>query len=367
VDIDGRRCSEVLFVKNSDLRSQFWTGFRMNVSDAEILGIEKVESMDSFKPVMERLFSYKDTLFLETVETPAAGTPSAGDSLPNLKKYGMASNEIMSYVYKYKTVVSPIDNKLSKLREVKDSDELKLMQAAGDITVRAFENTIKAIKPGIPEYGVQAEMEYWFRKQGAEGTAFPSITGSGANTCIIHYMSNRDTVHAGDLVLMDCGAEYHGYASDVTRTVPADGKFTNEQKIIYNIVLEAHDSAVAQCQPGKFFMATQIKAMDIISRRLKEIGVIKEIKDYKNYFPHGVSHYVGLDVHDVGTYSALKPGNVVTIEPGIYIPEGIDCDKKWWNIGVRIEDDVLITDAEPIVLTGILATRAEDIEKMMGK
>ena len=165
---------------------------------------------------------------------------------------------------------------------------------------------------------------------------------------------------------MDLGAEYHGYTADVTRTIPANGKFSKEQAIIYNIVLEAQQAGFEECKVGNDFRAPNVVAQEIINKRLAEYGIIKEGERH-NYFPHGVSHYVGLDVHDPGTYEPFKPNTVITVEPGVYIPDGSPCDKKWWGIAVRIEDDILITENGWENLSGRAPRKVEEIEKMMAQ
>ena len=169
----------------------------------------------------------------------------------------------------------------------------------------------------------------------------------------------------GDLLVVDIGAEYHGYAADVTRTLPVNGKFTKEQKTIYNIVLKAQIAGIRACKVGNKFWAPNIAAISVIKKGLLQVGLIEKGFEYRKYFMHGTSHYLGLDVHDAGLYGILKPGNVITVEPGIYIPEGSDCDPKWWNIGIRIEDDVLITSAGPDILSDCVPKSVEEIEKLM--
>lgn len=254
---------------------------------------------------------------------------------------------------------------LKKLREIKDSLELYLIQKAVDITVDAFLNTFTRLPEINSEYQFQATIEYHIRKAGAEGTAYPSIIGSGPNSCIIHYSQNNRKFQSDELLLIDCGAKYRGYSADLTRTIPVSGKFNKYQKMIYSIVLEAQDSAIAYCKPGNSFMTPHIKATEVISKRLIELGIIENLQDYRLYLPHSISHYIGLDVHDVGTYGELKKGNVITIEPGIYIPTGSPCDQKWWNCCIRIEDVILITDNEPIVLSNKLPKKIDEIEKIL--
>jgi Xaa-Pro aminopeptidase len=204
-----------------------------------------------------------------------------------------------------------------------------------------------------------------FKKDGSEYVGYPSIVGGGENSCILHYETNRKKLESGNLLVIDAGAEYHGYTADITRTLPVDGTFSPEEKAIYNIVLEAQEAGIKACKAGSEFRATHKAAVAVIQKRLLELGVIKDSNDFMKYFFHGTSHYLGLDVHDAGNYGRLAPGQIITVEPGIYIPAGSPCDKKWWNIGVRIEDDVLITTGEPEVLSGKLPKKAEEVEALM--
>jgi Xaa-Pro aminopeptidase len=167
------------------------------------------------------------------------------------------------------------------------------------------------------------------------------------------------------MVVMDCGAEYHGYSADITRTIPISGVFTPEQRVIYDLVSSAQDSAITLCVAGKDLRDPHRRAVEIISAGLVKLGIIKSPGEYRKYFMHGTSHFLGMDVHDVGRPGALKPGMVMTVEPGIYIAAGSDCDKKWWNIGVRIEDDILITDGAPVNLSGALPRTSSAIEALM--
>jgi Xaa-Pro aminopeptidase len=217
----------------------------------------------------------------------------------------------------------------------------------------------------MKEYQTQAVVEYMFRNAGSEYVGYSTIAGAGENSCILHYETNRKKMQDTDLLVLDAGAEYHGYTADVTRTFPVDGTFSEEQKIIYNIVLEAQEAGIAACQSGNEFRASHKAAAAVIQKRLTELGIIKDQTDVLKYFFHGTSHYLGLDVHDPGSYGRLKPGTLVTVEPGIYIPQGSPCDPKWWNIGVRIEDDILITAEGPQNLSGSLPKKVAEIEALM--
>jgi Xaa-Pro aminopeptidase len=165
---------------------------------------------------------------------------------------------------------------------------------------------------------------------------------------------------------MDCGAEYHGYSADVTRTIPISGRFTPEQRAIYDLVFAAQTAGIDECRAGNAFFMPGKMATEVIAEGLQKLGITHTAAEARRYFMHGTSHYIGLDVHDVGAMKSLEPGMVLTVEPGIYIPAGSPCDPKWWNIGVRIEDDIAVTAAGPVNLSGALARTADDVERLMG-
>jgi Xaa-Pro aminopeptidase len=254
---------------------------------------------------------------------------------------------------------------LTDLREIKTDEELRFLQEAIDITAAAHREALRSIEPGLHEYEIEAVIEYVFHRGGAEYAGFPSIVGSGENSTILHYESNRRRMEDGDLVVMDIGAEYRGYSADVTRTAPVNGRFSEPQRQIYEAVLEAQQAAIAAVQPGVGFQAVGAAASAVLAERLTELGLISDPSDLRRFLPHGVSHYLGLDVHDVGTYGPLRAGSVITVEPGIYIRPAADVDERWWNIGVRIEDDVLVTDGGPVVLSAGAPKTVAEIERMM--
>jgi Xaa-Pro aminopeptidase len=240
-----------------------------------------------------------------------------------------------------------------------------VLRKAIEITCDAHLELMKALEPGMKEFQAQAIVEFGFTFNGSEYTGYPSIVGGGENSCILHYVSNRKKLNNPDFLVIDAGAEYHGYTADVTRTLPVSGKFSEEQKLIYNIVLEAQLAGIKACKEGNPFRDTHTAAAEVIKKGLMNLGIIKSPNEFMQYFFHGTSHYLGLDVHDPGSYGRFKSGQVITVEPGIYIAEGSPCDKKWWNIGVRIEDDVLITGSEPEVLSRKLPKSVDEIEKIM--
>ncbi len=257
-----------------------------------------------------------------------------------------------------------LEKYMASLREVKTEKELELLKKAIKISCIGQIETMKAMHSEMSEAEVQGLHEFVFKKYGAEFEGYPSIVGAGNNGCILHYITNDKPKIGNNLILMDLGAQYRGYTADVTRTIPANGKFTKEQKAIYELVLKAQNEAIGQCIVGNSFWSTNVVAKQVINEGLAKLGIIKEGESH-NYFPHGTSHYIGLDVHDAGTYGSFKAGNIITVEPGIYIPDGSPCDKKWWGIAVRIEDDILITDKKPVNISALAPRKVSEIEKLM--
>ncbi|MBL0095697.1 MAG: Xaa-Pro dipeptidase [Bacteroidetes bacterium] len=262
---------------------------------------------------------------------------------------------------------SSLHKYMAQLREKKDPEEIVLLQKAMDMTTDGFREMIRELSPGMSEYQAQAIVEYHAKKGGSEYMGYPSICGGGANSCVLHYTYNRKKLDAKELLLVDMGAEYHGYTADITRTLPVDGKFSQEETMIYNLVLAAQNAGIDQCRKGKGFRDAHHAAYEVIGKGLVELGIIKEINEANKYFMHGTSHYLGLDVHDAGTFTALQSGVVMTVEPGIYIAEGSPCDRKWWGIGVRIEDDILVTESAPIIMTAALPRTIHELERLMAE
>jgi Xaa-Pro aminopeptidase len=257
------------------------------------------------------------------------------------------------------------DQLVASLRVIKTPEEMALMRKTVSISSIAHAEVMKAIRPGMSEAELQGLQEYVHKRLGAEYVGYPSIVGGGANGCILHYEENSRTNVGKDMVLMDIGAEYHGYSADVTRTVPTTGKYSREQKAIYDLVYEAQEAIFLLCHEGTPFPELNEKSTEVLAAGLLRLGIIKDKSQVSLYYPHGCSHYLGLDVHDVGTYGQpLKENMVITVEPGIYIPAGSPCDKKWWDIGVRIEDDVRIGKDKGELLSGQAPRKSEDVEKM---
>ena len=347
VTIGGVSGNEFLFLQDRDPKTERWTGKLLGTDGAKsILGIQNAFSATSFADFKTDLSKFKKVYSSKEAEV---------QSFTSLKDISSLSN---ADTYAFKEL-------MATLREIKTKEELDLMRKAIGFSCDGIKEAMKAMEPGMHEYDAEAIAEYVFKSKGAEDVGYPSIVGGGENSCILHYETNRKKLTAKDMLVCDVGAEYHGYSADVTRTFPVSGKFSEEQKAIYNIVLEAQQAGIDTCKPGADFRAPHKVATAIIQKRLLELGIIKQPNEVSKYFFHGTSHYLGLDVHDMGTYGKLKPNSVITVEPGIYIPFGSDCDEKWWGIGIRIEDDVLITEAQPEVLSSCVPKSTAEIEAVM--
>jgi Xaa-Pro aminopeptidase len=259
------------------------------------------------------------------------------------------------------------DRLVGSLREIKTPEELAIMRKSVYLSSIAHEEVMKAIQPGISESELHGLFLYVHKKYGAEDEGYPPIVGAGGNGCILHYVENNATKVNNQLVLMDVGAEYHGYSADVTRTIPANGKFTPEQKAIYELVYKAQEEVFKICKEGTPWQDLNRTTTEVLAEGLLKLGIITDKKDVRRYYPHGVSHHLGLDVHDKNNGGPLKENMVITVEPGIYIPKGSPCDKKWWDIAVRIEDDVIIGKNSCENISVAAPRRWDEVEKAVAK
>ena len=272
-----------------------------------------------------------------------------------------------------------LDHMLHELRLYKSAAELRLLRRAGDITARAHQRAMRACRAGWYEYQLEAELQHEFAMSGARHAAYPSIVGSGENACIMHYLENAGKMRDGDLVLVDAGCELEYYASDVTRTFPVSGRFSTEQRALYQLVLKAQLAAIEQIKPGNHWNQPHDASVRVITEGLVELGLLKgrvasliKREAYRAYYMHRVGHWLGLDVHDVGDYRLgeewrlLEPGMVMTVEPGLYVSgRNSKVAKKWRGIGIRIEDDVVVTDEGCEVITSGVPKTVEEIEALM--
>ncbi len=359
--IDGIKMHELIFVQPENQSREQWTGKRLGVQNAVTsLGIANAYSSESFD-AKEGLFDGLDKILYKGFPKGLVNDrQNEGDLSDLVESFKLKSNYPSPKHDDYL-----LGKSLRTLREIKTPEEISLMKRAADISVMAHLEMMKALKPEMKEFQVEAIGEYFFKAAGATEPAYPSICGGGENSCILHYQTNRRTLHDGDLILLDMGAEYHNYAADLTRTLPVNGKFSEAQKKIYDLVLDAQKAGIAACIPGNKFNDPDRAARKILKAGLIKLNILKETDDLNLYYPHGTSHYLGLDVHDAGVPATLKQGMVLTVEPGLYIPEGSPCDPDWWNIGIRIEDDILITNDGHLNLSSALPRETGEIEEIM--
>lgn len=366
----------VLFVQPKDLEKETWTGYRVGVEAAkERFGADVVYSIDELDEKLPQYLEKSDRIYYRLGRDRAFN----GKILNHWQK--------LMAVYPKKgigpTAIEDPAPLLHSMRQVKSSAELERMRKAAEIAIAAHQRARDFARPGRYEYEVEAEIEHTFRLQGALGPAYPSIVASGANACILHYTENTRQMQDGELLLIDAGCAYDYYNSDITRTFPVGKTFTPEQKIIYEIVLEAQLQATAQVQPDNPYSQIHDTAVRVIVEGLISLGllqgdieeIIKEEK-YKPFYMHRTGHWLGLDVHDVGVYQHgdtphnLEPGQVLTVEPGIYISPVLkpvegqpEVDPRWHGIGIRIEDDVLVTATGCDVLTAGMPKAINEMER----
>jgi Xaa-Pro aminopeptidase len=271
-----------------------------------------------------------------------------------------------------------LEHLLHDMRLYKSRSEIRVMRTAAKVACRAHKRAMQYCQPGLHEYEIDAELQHEFRRAGMV-PAYSSIVGGGANGCILHYTENSAPLNDGDLLLIDAGAEYDCYASDVTRTFPVNGRFSEPQKELYEVVLAAQTAAIKKVRAGNHWNAPHAAAVRVLTRGLVKLGILKgkpadliRKEAYRRFYMHRTGHWLGMDVHDVGDYKVggawreLEPGMVLTVEPGLYIPAGTrGVARKWWNTGIRIEDDVLVTRDEPDVLSAAAPRTVAEIEAVM--
>jgi Xaa-Pro aminopeptidase len=324
----------------------------------ELIKSTDVENVANVAQTLGRTIKYNPTLKDDTLIRAFQETTSEATRIEIKQKIAIkASSTNLDAVF--------LPEIMGRLREVKTEEELVLLKKAIRISSIAQQEVMKAMHPELSETEIQGIHEFVYKKYGAAFEGYPSIVGGGNNGCILHYIQNDKPRVGDDLVLMDLGAEYGGYTADVTRTIPANGVFSPEQRIIYQLVFDAQEAGIRAATVGAPFGSPGKVARDVIAKGLMDLEIISQLSDVSIYFPHGASHYLGLDVHDPGTYATFKPNTVITVEPGIYIPENSNCDPKWWGIAVRIEDDILITEDGPVNLSVIAPRTIEDIENLM--
>ena len=367
-DSDGSY-NEIMYVREKNEYREMWDGRRLGIKGAKKMSFDRVKLRSEF---------IENTIPIENFSNIL--NTNIRDDVRDFKddKYDLfdIQNKFQEIVSKKESDIlgdlnkqffsSSINQIMSKLRQTKDPLEIELLTKAIRISALAQIEVMRAIHNDMTEREVQGIHEFIYRKYGAAHEGYNSIVGAGGNACVLHYVTNEDMDIKDKLILMDVGAEYRGYTADVTRTIPVNGKFNNEQKIIYDLVYKSQEEAIKEAIIGNSFNDIYLKSYDIIAKGLIDLGIINDYREARKYYPHGVSHHIGLDVHDPGSRDLME-NMVITVEPGIYIPENSNTDPKWWNIGVRIEDDILITNSGPVNLSIDAPRRSDEIEVIMAQ
>lgn len=361
----------ILFNRPNNPLEEIWMGKRLGQDGAvEHLGVDKAYDVNNFESELEKLLANTDTIYMSLSHHP--------ELLKKTTNVLLKLNQLIRKGIKSPTNLKDLDPIISELRLIKTPYEIELMRTACNIAVNAHKRAMRQVTHLENEYQLEAELLYEFHRHGCRYVAYEPIVGSGQNACTLHYGENNQPLKKGDLVLIDAGGEYHNYAADITRTFPISGYFSPEQKIIYELVLKAQKAAIDCVAPGRLWSEMQETIVSILTEGLIELGILKgsmedliEQEAYKSFYMHNSGHWLGLDVHDVGTYKVnndwrpLKPGMVLTVEPGLYISPEADVDEKWRGIGVRIEDDVLVTHDGFDNLTSELPVEINEIEALI--
>ncbi|BET97887.1 Xaa-Pro aminopeptidase [Xenorhabdus taiwanensis] len=362
----------VLFNRVRDLTAEIWFGRRLGQEAAlEKLGVDRALPFDDLNEQLYLLLNGLEVVYHAQGEFEYADNIVFG-ALDKLRKNSRRN-------FKAPTVMADWRPWLHEMRLFKSEAELEIMRKAGEISAQAHTRAMQVCRPGMFEYQLEAEIHYEFTCQDARYPAYNTIIGAGENACILHYTENERRMKDGDLVLIDAGCEYKGYAGDITRTFPVNGKFTRPQREIYDIVLEAINLSLELYRPGISISEVTGQIVRVMVKGLVRLGIMHgeveqliETNAYRQFFMHGLSHWLGLDVHDVGDYGVdryriLEPGMVLTVEPGLYIAPDADVPPEYRGIGIRIEDDIVITETGNENLTELVVKDPDDIEALMAQ
>ena len=363
-----------LFVRPRDAERELWTGRRGGVEAARTrFGADAAFPIAELAMRLPDLLAGRSTIYTR----PGAGDRVLQDLLLGTLARGRVARQRTG---RGARALADVGAVLDELRLRKDPHELALMRAAADVSVAAFRECAAAIREGVGEWEVQAALEFGFRRRGADAPAFESIVAAGDNATVLHYVANDGRMQAGELLLIDAGASVGGYAADITRTLPVSGRLTGEQRALYDAVLSAHDAALAAVRPGAPVDGIHAAAVRALVAAIVDQGLlvgdvdalVEDEQSYKRFYPHKTSHWLGLAVHDAGEYvqrgatRVLEPGMVLTIEPGLYLPAAAtDLPEALRGTGIRLEDDVLVTESGAEVLTAALPIRADEVAAMV--
>lgn len=372
--LPGHENSEyTLFVRDRNPEQERWAGKRFGTAGAKVqFGADQVFALGAIDDKLPELLIGR-----EIINCPLGRDEYWDRSLLNWFRH---ARRLCRATQLPPQTIKVMDASVHAMRLIKSAPELDAMHRAAEVSVSAHRRAMQVTRPDIPEYQLAAEILSVFHRHGGEA-AYPCIVAGGTNACILHYVANRQMLHEGDLVLIDAGAEIAGYAADITRTLPVSGRFSHEQQEVYEIVLAAQQAAIDEVRCERNFDDFHQRALRILVQGMVDLGWLAgdidsliEQGEHRRFYPHRTGHWLGMDVHDVGTpttdgrWRELQPGMVVTVEPGLYCPpdsEGID--KRWQGIGVRIEDDVAVTDADPWVLTEGLPKQPAEVEEVIAR
>jgi Xaa-Pro aminopeptidase len=378
---DGMPAQAILFCRQKNMEREIWDGFRYGPDGArEAFGFDAAFPIEELDGEMTRLLSNAAAAYY------ALGHSAALDL--QMKTWLQNVRRLSRTGVTAPATVHDLLDMLDEMRLFKDATEQALMQRAATISAQAHERAMRAAKPGMYEYEIEAELLHEFRRNGAQAPAYTPIVAAGANACVLHYNVNKAQSRDGDLILIDAGCEFDSYASDITRTYPVNGRFSAPQKALYELVLAAQEAALAVIRPGTIYTDMHDAAVRVLAQGMLDLGLLDKSKfagvneviaerAHQQFYMHGTGHWLGLDVHDTGAYRdtraegkpsrALQAGMVVTVEPGIYVRPAEGVPQQYWNIGIRIEDDVLVTEAGYTILSAAAPKTVADIERVMGR
>ena len=371
VIIAGPTPRTILFCRDKDLERETWDGFRYGPEGArETFEVDEAHSIADADELVPRFLENQEMMFYEVGSDLAWDNRVIGwlNAVRTKARSGVGAPE----------KIRDIRSILDEMRLVKDASEIKTMQQAALISARAHCRAMKTTRPGLSEYEVEAELLHEFRRSGSQSPAYTSIVAGGANACVLHYVENNAVLNDGDLLLIDAGCELDGYASDITRTFPVNGRFSGPQRDIYELVLAAQAAAIEQVRPTNEWEDPHRAALDVLVQGFIDLGLCKgtretviESGDYRRFYMHRTGHWLGMDVHDVGDYKCdgdwrkLEAGMALTVEPGCYIRPADNVPERFWNIGVRIEDDAVVTSKGCEIITSDVPKTITDIEALM--
>ncbi|MDV6347056.1 Xaa-Pro aminopeptidase [Nitrosomonas sp. Is35] len=368
---DKTPSKHILFCRQKDQEREIWDGFRYGPEAAKtVFGFDEAHPIDQLDELLPKLLADQPAVYT------ALGLDAAWDQriigwLNRVRELARTGVAVPAEIHDSRAL-------LDEMRLIKGTDELQIMQRAADISAQAHQRAMQTVRPGMREFEVEAELLYTFYRHGSQAPAYTSIVAGGANACVLHYVQNDAELKSGDLLLIDAGCELDGYASDITRTFPVNGKFTAAQRDVYQLVLAAQAAAIAQVQPEKHWNDPHQAALHVLAQGFIDLGLcqgsvdtVLESEDYKRFYMHRTGHWLGMDVHDAGEYKqkgewrALQPGMVLTVEPGCYIRPADNVPEHFWNIGIRIEDDVVVTPSGHEILTLAAPKTIAEIEELM--